>query len=161
MGRAAREATSGPDGTATVPALSLTGTYTITVSKDGFAEENVKDIILRAGETATIKVRLLLGRKISYLPLLNSAFRPAKGTGDLFVNAVYFVTGVGGRRQPAVTIDGATNDDPWGRQTMLATVPVGAVQEMAVPRSPCGHSTWFSPEDPRFVRRGSVRELRC
>ena len=74
----------------------------------------------------------LLGRKITSLPLLNSAFRSAKGTGDLFVNATYFVTGVGGRRQAAVTIDGATNDEPWGRQTMLATVPVGAVQEMAV-----------------------------
>jgi hypothetical protein len=166
---AMREASSGSDGTATVAALSLTGVHTVTVAKQGFRTENVRDITLRAGETATLRVKLLvgaeksdvtvygttegvradpqvgrrldseeidetplLGRKITYLPLLNAAFRSAKGTGDLFVNAVYFVTGVGGRRQPAVTIDGATNDDPWGRQTMLATVPVGAVQEVNV-----------------------------
>ena len=29
-------------------------------------------------------------------------------------------------------LDGASNDEGWGRQTMLATVPVGAVQEIAV-----------------------------
>jgi hypothetical protein len=80
----------------------------------------------------TINQTPLLGRKVTSLPLLNASFRQAKGTGDLFVNATYFATGAGGRRQPAVTMDGATNDDPWGRQTMMATVPVGAVAEMAV-----------------------------
>src|SRR5256885_11284395 len=29
-------------------------------------------------------------------------------------------------------LDGASNDEGWGRQTMLATVPVGAVQEVSV-----------------------------
>ena len=29
-------------------------------------------------------------------------------------------------------LDGASNDEAWGRQTMLATVPVGAVQEITV-----------------------------
>ena len=29
-------------------------------------------------------------------------------------------------------LDGASNDEGWGRQTMLATVPLGAVQEMTV-----------------------------
>ena len=42
----------------------------------------------------------ILGRKVTTLPLLNSAFRQAKGTGDLFVNQTYFVTGVGRRRRP-------------------------------------------------------------
>jgi len=74
----------------------------------------------------------LLGRKITYLPLLNAAFRPAKGTGDLFINSVYFVTGAGGRRQTDFVVDGATADEPWGRQTLFATLPVGAVQEMNV-----------------------------
>lgn len=83
-------------------------------------------------DSATIDETPVLGRKISSLPLQSAAFRSAKGTGDLFVNATYFVTGAGGRRQPAVTTDGATNDDPWGRQTMATTVPVGAVQEMTV-----------------------------
>jgi hypothetical protein len=164
-----REATTGSEGSATIAALPLTGTYTVAVSKTGFAADEVDGVVLRAGETATVRVRLnvaaadsqvtvygtaegvradpqlgqrldaerieetpVLGRKITALPLLNAAFRPAKGTGDLFVNAVFFVTGAGGRRQPAVTIDGATNDDPWGRQTMMATVPLSAVQEMTV-----------------------------
>ena len=66
------------------------------------------------------------------LPLLNSAFRQAKGTGDLFVNQTYFVTGAGSRRTTTVTLDGANNDEAWGRQTMIATVPLGAIQEMTV-----------------------------
>ena len=47
---AVREAMSGADGSATVPALSLTGTYTVSVSKAGFGVEECKDITLRAGE---------------------------------------------------------------------------------------------------------------
>lgn len=166
---AEREVVSGNDGSATISALSLTGTYTVSVSKSGFGNEQRTDITLRAGETATLKVTLLvgsekaevtifgtaegvradpqigrrldspqidatpiLGRKVTTLPLLNSAFRQAKGTGDLFVNATYFVTGVGGRRSTTVLLDGANNDEAWGRQTAIATVPLGAVQEMMV-----------------------------
>jgi hypothetical protein len=164
-----REATTGSTGAAAVAALDLNGDYDVRVAKNGFAEETIAHVTLRAGETAAFRVRLfagggtsevtvygtagglrtdpqlgqrldsaaidttpVLGRKITSLPLLNAAFRSAKGTGDLFVNATYFVTGVGGRRQPAVTLDGATDDDPWGRQTMLTTMPVAAVQEMTV-----------------------------
>ena len=36
---AVREVLSGTDGTATIPALSLTGTYTVIVSKEGFGIE--------------------------------------------------------------------------------------------------------------------------
>src|SRR5262245_14856650 len=166
---AVRESLSGVDGSATIPALSLTGNYTVVVSKDGFGNRELKEITLRSGETATLNVKLLvgsqtaevsvfgttegvradpqnvhrleggqidetpiLGRKVTTLPLLSSAFRQAKGTGDLFVNATYFVTGVGGRRQTTVTLDGANNDEGWGRQTAIATVPLGAIQEMAV-----------------------------
>jgi hypothetical protein len=82
----------------------------------------------------------ILGRKVTTLPLLNSAFRQAKGTGDLFVNATYFVTGVGGRRQTTVTLDGANNDEGWGRQTAIATIPLGAIQEINI------LSNAFSPE---------------
>ncbi|HEY9500334.1 MAG TPA: TonB-dependent receptor [Pyrinomonadaceae bacterium] len=164
-----RDAVSGGDGSVTFSGLSLTGTYTVTISKDGFGSEERKDITLRSGETAQLRVALLagsqsaevtiygttegvrsdpqigarldshridetpiLGRKVTSLPLLNSAFRQAKGTGDLFVNATYFVTGVGGRRQTTVTLDGANNDEGWGRQTAIATVPLGAIQEMNV-----------------------------
>jgi hypothetical protein len=166
---AVREAVSGTDGSTTFSALSLTGTYTVTVSREGFGSEERKDITLRSGETATLKVKLLvgaeksevtvfgttegvradpqigrrldsptidetpiLGRKASSLPLLNSAFRQGKGTGDLFVNQTYFITGVGSRRATTVTLDGANNDEGWGRQTSIATVPLGAIQEMTV-----------------------------
>lgn len=166
---ASREVLSGADGGATIQALSLTGSYTVSVSKEGFGSEQRKGVTLRSGETATLKVKLLvgsakaevtvygtaegvsddpqigrrldnkqidetpvLGRKVTTLPLLNSAFRQAKGTGDLFVNATYFVTGVGGRRQTTVLLDGASNDEGWGRQTAIATLPLGAIQEMNV-----------------------------
>ena len=164
-----REAVSGSDGRATFAALSLTGTYKITVAREGFGTEERQDLTLRSGETAMLKVTLLagsqtaevtvygtlegvradpqiglplqgktvdelpiLGRKVSMLPLFNSAFRQGKGTGDLFVNQVYFITGAGSRRATTVTLDGANNDEGWGRQTAIATIPLGAVQEMAV-----------------------------
>jgi hypothetical protein len=166
---AVRNAVSGSDGNATIAALPLTGTYTVTVSKEGFGNEERRDITLRSGETAALKVNLLvgtenagmtvygtaegvradpqigrrldsatidglpiLGRKVTSLPLLNSSFRQGKGTGDLFVNATYFITGAGSRRTTTFTLDGASNDEGWGRQTMIATVPLGAVQEMTV-----------------------------
>jgi hypothetical protein len=74
----------------------------------------------------------ILGRKYTTLPLLNSAFRQGKGTGDLFVNATYFVTGVGSRRATTYTLDGASNDEGWGRQTAVTTVPIGAIEEIAI-----------------------------
>ena len=39
---AAREALSGSDGSATIPALSLTGTYTVTVSKAASAAKSAR-----------------------------------------------------------------------------------------------------------------------
>ena len=74
----------------------------------------------------------ILGRKVSSLPLLNSAFRQGKGTGDLFVNQTYFITGAGSRRTTTFTLDGANNDEAWGRQTAIATIPLGAIQEIAI-----------------------------
>ncbi|HJQ32595.1 MAG TPA: TonB-dependent receptor [Pyrinomonadaceae bacterium] len=164
-----REAVSDSGGSATIAALPLTGTYTVGVSKQGFADEEAKGITLRSGETATVRVKLavgaqaeevtvygttegvranpqiglplrdeqinetpILGRKSTTLPLLNSAFRQGKGTGDLFVNATYFITGVGSRRATTFTLDGANNDEGWGRQTAIATVPLGAIQEINV-----------------------------
>lgn len=166
---AVREGVSDGDGSVNIPALSLTGTYTVAVSKEGFGNQELKDVTLRSGETVTVKVKLLvgsqsaeitvfgttegvrdnpqtglplnaaqidetpiLGRKVTTLPLLNSAFRQGKGTGDLFVNATYFITGVGSRRATTFTLDGANNDEGWGRQTAIATVPLGAVQEINI-----------------------------
>src|ERR1035438_2512584 len=58
---AARETVSGNEGSATFPALSLTGTYTVSVSKQGFGTEELRDIALRSGEAVTVKVKLLVG----------------------------------------------------------------------------------------------------
>jgi hypothetical protein len=166
---ATRGVLSGSDGSVTIPALSLTGTYTLKVSKAGFGDERVGDILLRSGETATVKVKLtvgaasadvtvygtsegvradpeigvsleaaqiddtpVLGRKLSSISLLNSAFRQAKGTGDLFVNQTYVATGAGSRRTATTMVDGANNDEAWGRQTAMSTLPMSAVQEMTV-----------------------------
>jgi hypothetical protein len=165
---ATREASSGVDGTTTISGLAVGGPYDVTVARSGFSPESVNDITLRAAETATLKVKLLvgtekaeitvygttqgvradpqmgqrldsaqidqtpiLGRKISSVSLLNSAFRPAKGTGDIFVNTTYVVTAAGGRRETTVTVDGASDDEGWARQTSLITLPIGAVQEMS------------------------------
>lgn len=166
---ATRTASTGDDGAAAFAALPLTGSYVVTIDKPGFAGEERRDIGLRAGEWATLRVTLvpagatsevrvygttqgvrsdaqigrrldnetldatpILGRKITTVPLFNSAFRQGKGTGDLFVNATYFITASGSRRTTTFMLDGASNDEGWGRQTMQATVPIGAVQEMTV-----------------------------
>ena len=166
---AVRESVSSEDGSATFPALSLTGDYTISVTKAGFVADDLTGLTLRAGETATVRMKLvasggksevtvfgtdqgvradpqigqrmdgsaidetpILGRKVGNLPLFNSAFRQGKGTGDLFVNTPYFITASGSRRTTTFMLDGASNDESWGRQTSLATVPIGAVQEISV-----------------------------
>jgi len=164
-----RRAVSGNEGSATIPALPLTGTYTVKVSKAGFNDQEVTGIALRSGETATVRAKMLvgatvsevtvygtlqgvrddpqvgvsyetaqiettpvLGRKLSSIPLLNSAFRSAKGTGDLFVNQTYVATGAGSRRTLTTTLDGSNNDEAWGRQIAMSTLPMSSVQEMTV-----------------------------
>jgi hypothetical protein len=167
---AVREVISGEDGSATIAALPLTGEYKVTVAMAGFhAAQDLSGLKLRAGETASVNVKLvagggesevtvygttegvradpqigrrldspqidetpILGRKVTSIPLLNSAFRQGKGTGDLFVNATYFITGAGSRRTTTFTLDGANNDEAWGRQTAIVTVPLGAIQEVSV-----------------------------
>ncbi len=166
---AVREVVSGDEGSATIGALPLTGAYKVTVTMSGFNAEEVSGLTLRAGENASVNVKLvasggqsevtvfgtalgvradaqiglrldspqidetpILGRKVNTLPLLNSAFRQGKGTGDLFVNQTYFITGAGSRRTTTFLLDGASNDEGWGRQTAIATIPLGAIQEMAV-----------------------------
>jgi hypothetical protein len=165
---AARETVSSVDGSATFPALSLTGNYTLTVSKSGFVNEHAEGIALRSGETAVVKVKLsvgpsasaitvygtaegvradpqigvaiqktqiselpVMGRKLAAVPLLNSAFRQGKGLGDLYINQPYVATGAGSRRTVTTMVDGSSDDDAWGRQFAMSTLPMGAVEEMA------------------------------
>ena len=192
-----RDAVTGSEGSATIPALSLTGTYTVTVSKDGFGTEERKDITLRSGETATLRITLavgaskavvtivgttegvqanpqvglplqsnqinetpILGRKVSTLPLLNSAFRQGKGTGDLFVNSTYFITGVGSRRATTFTLDGANNDEAWGRQTAITTLPLNAVQQVNVLSNAfSAEYGWTSGPALNFVTKSGTNEF--
>src|SRR5262249_18859599 len=74
----------------------------------------------------------LLNRRITYLPLLNAANRPALNQGDVFMNQNLFTTNGSGRRQTAWVVDGSTGNDSWGRQTIFSNVPLTAVQEMTV-----------------------------
>ena len=61
----------------------------------------------------------LPNRRITYLPLLNAANRPAINQGDVFMNEDLFTTNGAGRRQAWFEVDGATGNDSWGRQTIF------------------------------------------
>jgi len=53
----------------------------------------------------------LPNRKITALPLLNAANRPAINQGDVFMNQFLFTTNGGGRRQTTFEVDGSTAND--------------------------------------------------
>jgi outer membrane receptor protein involved in Fe transport len=74
----------------------------------------------------------VLGRKLTSLPLIDSAIRPARGSGDLFLGNTLFVINGSGRRQTSYVVDGANADDAWGRQTIFSNVPFAALQEVTV-----------------------------
>jgi hypothetical protein len=78
----------------------------------------------------------VLGRKLTNLANLNSAARPARGTGDLFLNNYLFVVNGNGRRQTTFSIDGSTGNDSWGRQTIFTNVPLSTVQEFTILTNP-------------------------
>jgi hypothetical protein len=119
--------------TATLKVTLLAGSQAAQVTVYGTAEGVRSDAQIGLPlASKQIDETPILGRKASALPLLNSAFRQGKGTGDLFVNQIYFITGAGSRRSTTVTLDGANNDEGWGRQTAIATVPLGAIQEIAI-----------------------------
>jgi len=73
-----------------------------------------------------------LNRRITFLPLLDSANRPAINQGDVFMNQELFTTNGAGRRQTWFEIDGANGNDGWGRQTIFTNIPKDAVEEMTV-----------------------------
>jgi Carboxypeptidase regulatory-like domain len=74
----------------------------------------------------------LYSRRITYLPLLESANRPAINQGDVFMNEELFTTNGAGRRQTWFEIDGSNAVDTWGRQTIFTDLPVDSIQEMTV-----------------------------
>ena len=81
---------------------------------------------------AQIEETPLPNRRITYLPLLNAANRPAINQGDVFMNQNLFTTNGAGRRQAFFEVDGASANDSWGRQTIFTNLPATAVQEMAI-----------------------------
>jgi Carboxypeptidase regulatory-like domain len=74
----------------------------------------------------------LYNRRITYLPLLESANRPATNQGDVFMNEDLFTTNGAGRRQTWFEVDGSNAVDAWGRQTIFTDLPVDSIQEMTV-----------------------------
>ncbi len=74
----------------------------------------------------------LPSRRITYLPLLSAANRPAVNQGDIFMNEDLFTTNGAGRRQTWFEIDGLNGIDFWGRQTIFDNVPLAAVGEMNI-----------------------------
>ncbi|RSL17290.1 carboxypeptidase family protein [Edaphobacter aggregans] len=74
----------------------------------------------------------LANHRITFLPLLNAANRPAINQGDIFMNQNLFTTNGAGRRQTWFEVDGSTGNDSWGRQTIFTNLPIAAVQEMTV-----------------------------
>jgi hypothetical protein len=83
-------------------------------------------------DTTQIQDTPLYGRKLTYLPLLNAANRPAVNQGDIFMNQNLFTTNGSGRRQTWFEVDGANANDSWGRQTIFTNIPLVAVDEMSV-----------------------------
>ncbi len=83
-------------------------------------------------DAATIDETPLPNHRITFLPLLSAANRPAINQGDIFMDQNLFTTNGAGRRQTWFEVDGSTGNDSWGRQTIFTNVPVAAVQEMTV-----------------------------
>jgi hypothetical protein len=74
----------------------------------------------------------LSNRRITFLPLLNAANRPAINQGDIFMNQNLFTTNGAGRRQTWFESDGVNAVDLWGRQTIFTNFPVDSLTEMTV-----------------------------
>jgi hypothetical protein len=165
-----RTAETGAAGDFSLAGLPVSGSYTITASKQGFAEATLDNVTLSGGTTASVNLELsvaagqsqitvtgvagevradapqlgqvldtaqmdatpLLGSKITNLPMLNAANRPAISQGDVFMNQTLFTTNGAGRRQAWFEVDGANGVDAWGRQTIIPTLPRTAVEEMSV-----------------------------
>jgi hypothetical protein len=68
-------------------------------------------------------------RRIKYLPLLNSASRPAINQGDIFTNQSLFTTNGAGRCQTWFEVDGSTGSDIWGRQTIFTSIECVPIQQ--------------------------------
>ena len=81
---------------------------------------------------AQVQETPLPNRRVTYLPLLNAANRPAINQGDVFMNQDLFTTNGAGRRQTWYEVDGTNSVDMWGRQTFMTNLPIESIAEMQV-----------------------------
>src|ERR1700740_1088714 len=81
---------------------------------------------------STLPPTTLATQRITYLPLLNAANRPAINMGDVFMNEDLFTTNGAGRRQAWFEVDGSNGVDAWGRQTIFTNIPLDGVEEMTI-----------------------------
>jgi hypothetical protein len=168
--RTIREVHTGAQGAFAAEDLPAGSALVVTAVYPGFAEVRSGAIVLAAGSTASLQLRMriatiraevhvtgeagevrtdepqlgdrltpeqmqnmpLLNRRITWLPLLNAANRPAINQGDIFMNQDLFTANGTGRRQTWFEVDGASANDAWGRQTIFTNVPVDAIAEMTV-----------------------------
>lgn len=108
------------------------GTSTVTVLGTTEAAQSDSAQLGTRLDSQKIDNTPFFGRKITNLVQLNSAVRPARGTGYLFLNNFLFVANGSGRRQTSFTLDGSSGDDSWGRQTLFTNIPLSALQEFTI-----------------------------
>src|SRR5204863_843180 len=85
---------------------------------------------------------------------------PGKRTADLFVKQPYFITGVASRRATTFLLDGASNDEGWGRQTAIAAVPIGAIQEINILTNAFSSEFgWTSGPALNIVTKGGTNDI--
>src|SRR5262249_37121267 len=53
-----RTATTGSDGSIVVAALPISGSYHVTVAKPGFSENAIDQVVLKAGESTALRIKL-------------------------------------------------------------------------------------------------------
>jgi hypothetical protein len=168
--RVVRTMQTSAQGTFAAEGLPVGSPLQVGATYPGFAAATSGAIVLAAGATASLQLRMqiaaartevrvtgeagavrtdepqlgdrltsgqmrsmpLLNRRITWLPLLNAANRPAINQGDIFMNQDLFTANGTGRRQTWFEVDGANGNDAWGRQTIFTNVPLDAIAEMTV-----------------------------
>ena len=111
--------------------VAANGTRVTVVGNAGEVRTDMPQLGDWLGQTA-INETPLPNHRITFLPLLNAANRPAINQGDIFMDQDLFTTNGAGRRQTWFEVDGSTGNDSWGRQTIFTNIPLAAVQEMTI-----------------------------
>jgi hypothetical protein len=111
--------------------VAASGTRVVVTGTSGTVETSSPQLGVRLS-AQQMQETPLLNRRITYLPLLDSANRPALNQGDLFMNQDLFTSNGTGRRQTWWELDGGNAIDMWGRQTVFTNVPLAAVEQMTV-----------------------------